>query len=91
MGDPDFLLEALTRATRAAFIKESRMKFREANKLPRKSGGSPTIVVEPAESNRKESFSAHVRLGERGAPVKSRFVLGIVYQASDQIRRVVSS
>jgi hypothetical protein len=40
-GNPDFLLEALTRATCAAFIKESRMKFREASKVDRKPGGSP--------------------------------------------------
>jgi hypothetical protein len=71
MGDPDFLLEALTRATCAAFIKESRMKFREANKVDRKSGEAPTIVVKPAESNRRKSFSSHVRWGERGAPVQS--------------------
>jgi hypothetical protein len=43
-GDPDFLQEALTRATCAAFIKESRMKSREAKKLDRKSGGSPSKV-----------------------------------------------
>jgi hypothetical protein len=40
-GDPDFLLEALARATCADFIKESRMKFREANKVDRKSGAKP--------------------------------------------------
>jgi hypothetical protein len=43
-GDPDFLQKALTRATCAAFIKESRMKSREAKKLDRKSGGSPSKV-----------------------------------------------
>jgi hypothetical protein len=40
-GDPDFLLRGANRATCAAFIEESRMKFREASKLDRKSGGSP--------------------------------------------------
>jgi hypothetical protein len=43
-GDPDFLLEALARARCAAFIKESRMMFREANKLDRKSGEAPSKV-----------------------------------------------
>jgi len=47
MGDQDFLLEALARATCAVFIKESRMKFREAGKVDRKSGGSPTIALCP--------------------------------------------
>jgi hypothetical protein len=47
MDDPDFLLEAPTRAMCAAFIKEGRMKFREANKLDRKSGGSPATALEP--------------------------------------------
>jgi putative SOS response-associated peptidase YedK len=37
-GDPDFLPEAQARATSAAFIKESRMKIREANDVDRKSG-----------------------------------------------------
>ena len=36
--DPDFLREALAIATCAAFIKDTRMKFREANKVDRKSG-----------------------------------------------------
>jgi hypothetical protein len=38
-GDPDFLHEAPNRFARAAFSKESRMKFANANKLDRKSGG----------------------------------------------------
>jgi hypothetical protein len=72
MGDPDFLLEALARATCAAFIKESRMKFRGASKLNRKSGGSPNdCFVHAAESIRNKSFSAHVRWCERRAPVQS--------------------
>jgi hypothetical protein len=41
-GDPDFLHEAPNRFACAAFSKESRMKFANANKLHRKSGGSPT-------------------------------------------------
>src|ERR1700677_1094451 len=36
---PDFLYAAPTTATCAAFIEESRMKFINANKLHRKSGG----------------------------------------------------
>jgi hypothetical protein len=40
MGDPDFLPRGTT-----AFIKESRMKFANASKLDRKSGGSPTTAL----------------------------------------------
>jgi hypothetical protein len=38
MGDPDFLHEAPNRSACAAFFKESRMKFANANNLHRKSG-----------------------------------------------------
>jgi hypothetical protein len=38
-----FLLAALTRATCAAFIKESRMKFPEANEVDRKPGLNPGV------------------------------------------------
>ena len=38
-GDPDFLHEAPNRFACAAFGKESRMEFANANKLDRKSGG----------------------------------------------------
>ena len=31
--------------------------------------GHPSFVVRPSKSDRRKSFSAHVRLGERGAPV----------------------
>jgi hypothetical protein len=51
MGDPDFLPEALTRTTCTAFIKESRMKLRDARKLTGNPGEAATIVVKPAESN----------------------------------------
>jgi hypothetical protein len=37
-GDPDFLHASAIKSARAAFIKESRMKFAGANKLHRKSG-----------------------------------------------------
>jgi hypothetical protein len=37
--------------------------------------GVLSIVVEPAESNRNNSFSSHVRWGERGAPVLLLLVL----------------
>jgi hypothetical protein len=37
--DPDFLHEAPKKFACAAFSKESRMKFANANKLDRKSGG----------------------------------------------------
>jgi hypothetical protein len=37
-GNPDFLYAALDTAANAAFIKESRMKFANANKLDRKYG-----------------------------------------------------
>jgi len=41
MGDPDFLYAAPDMTACAAFSKESRMKFANATKLHRKSGGSP--------------------------------------------------
>jgi hypothetical protein len=44
MGDPDFLYAALDTTACAAFIKESRMNFANANQLHRKSGGSPTTA-----------------------------------------------
>jgi hypothetical protein len=40
-GDPDFLYAAPNRSTCAAFSKESRMNFTNANKLDRKSGEAP--------------------------------------------------
>jgi hypothetical protein len=40
MGGPDFLYAAPDRAARAAFSKESRMRFANATKLHRKSGGA---------------------------------------------------
>jgi hypothetical protein len=39
-GDPDFLYAALEMTACAAFIKESRMNFTNANQPHRKSGGS---------------------------------------------------
>jgi hypothetical protein len=39
-GGPDFLHAALDTTARAVFIKESRMKLVNANKLHRKSGGN---------------------------------------------------
>ncbi len=39
-ADPDFLYAALEMTACAAFIKESRMNFANANRLHRKSGGS---------------------------------------------------
>ena len=45
MGDPDFLYAAPEMTACAAFGKESRMKFANATKLHRKSGGSPSSFV----------------------------------------------
>jgi hypothetical protein len=45
-GDPDFLQTELNRFACAAFSEESRMRFANANKLNRKSGGSPTFVFQ---------------------------------------------
>ncbi len=42
MGDPDFLYAAPDITACAAFSKESRMKFANANNLNRKSGRSPS-------------------------------------------------
>jgi len=79
-GDPDFLYAAPDTTACAAFSKESRMKFANATELDRKSGGSPPKLFanQSAKSNRNIniSFSAHVRVGERGAPVQ--FLLGFV-------------
>jgi hypothetical protein len=44
-GDPDFLHVALTMFACAAFIKESRMKFANANKVDRKSGEAHDCFV----------------------------------------------
>jgi hypothetical protein len=44
MGDPDFLHTAPHRFACAVPARRDRMKFANANKLDRKSGGSPTIV-----------------------------------------------
>jgi hypothetical protein len=44
-GDPDFLHGAPPTSSCAAFIKESRMEFANANKVYRKSGGKPTIAL----------------------------------------------
>jgi hypothetical protein len=51
MGDPDFLHAAPPRSACAAFIKESRMKFANAIKVYRKSGGSPTIALAASITN----------------------------------------
>jgi hypothetical protein len=45
MGDPDFLYAAPDMTACAAFIKESRMRFANATKLHRKSGGSPSSFL----------------------------------------------
>jgi hypothetical protein len=44
-GDPDFLYAAPDTTACAAFSKESRMKFANATKFHRKSGGKPTIAL----------------------------------------------
>jgi hypothetical protein len=45
MGDPDFLYAAPDKTACAAFSKESRMRFANAIKLHRKSGGSPFLFL----------------------------------------------
>jgi hypothetical protein len=45
MGDPDFLYAAPDMTAYAAFSKESRMRFANATKLHRKSGGSPSSFL----------------------------------------------
>ena len=76
-GDPDFLYAAPDTTACAAFSKESRMKFANANKLDRKSGESPPKLSasQSAKSNRNISFSSQVRFGEPGAPVQ--FLIGV--------------
>jgi hypothetical protein len=51
MGDPNFLHGTAPRSACAAFIKESRMEFANANKVYRKS--SPTRVCENLKGTRK--------------------------------------
>ena len=70
MGDPDFLYAAPDMTACAAFSKESRMKFANATKLHRKSGGSPSfffpvVGVDGGESIGKTSCSTHVRESPR--------------------------
>ncbi len=94
MGDPDFLYAALDRTACAAFIKESRMKCTEADKLHRKSGRSalPKLSLHRShrdrwsKSIRKRSYPAHVRStarrdrwGEHGAPVLHHSVCGAIW------------
>jgi hypothetical protein len=43
MGDPDLLYAAPDMTACAAFSKESRMRFANATKLHRRSGGSPSF------------------------------------------------
>jgi hypothetical protein len=45
MGDPDFLYAAPEMTACAAFSKESRMRFANATKLLRKSGGKPLLFL----------------------------------------------
>ena len=53
------------------------MRFANANKLHRKSGGGPTLAFlrNRQQKQSKNTFSAHVRFGERGAPVQYLSVL----------------
>jgi hypothetical protein len=78
MGDPDFLYAASDMTACAAFSKESRMRFANATKLHRKSGGSPSFffslsrcrpVVKALEKARIQPMYAKVR--EHGAPVQA--------------------
>src|ERR1700722_2696576 len=68
---PNFLHGALDTAACAPFFKERRIKFAEPNKARQEIGilGTLSFAWELSESIRKRSFSSHVRLGERGAPV----------------------
>jgi hypothetical protein len=70
MGRPGFPARGTTKIHVCAFIKESRMKFANANEPDRKSGGSPfQSFCKFWESIRNNSFSAQVRWCEPGAPV----------------------
>jgi hypothetical protein len=58
MGDPDFLYAALEMTACAAFIKESRMYFTNANQPHTKSGGSPTTALSCAEEKVSQPTSS---------------------------------
>ena len=65
MGDPDFLYAAADMSACAAF-KQSRLRFANATKLHRKSGGKPfpffsLAGLDGGESIWKKSYSTHVR------------------------------
>jgi molybdenum cofactor cytidylyltransferase len=64
LRDPDFLYEAPNRFARAAFNEESRMKFANANKLDRKSGGVAAIILAAGKSTRMGKAKQLLRLGE---------------------------
>ena len=77
MCDPDCLYAAPDMTACVALSKESRMRFANATKLHRKSGGSPpfsfpvsrcTPVVKALEKDRLKPMYAKVR--EPGAPVQ---------------------
>jgi hypothetical protein len=77
MGNPDFLYAAPDMTAYAAFSKESRMRFANATKLHRKSGGSPSFFfpvsrrrpgMKALEKFRVQPMYAKVR--EHGAPVQ---------------------
>jgi hypothetical protein len=56
---PDFLYAALSEATSAAFIEESRMKFINANKLHRKFGGAPSLLKGAHDPSFARALQAH--------------------------------
>jgi putative SOS response-associated peptidase YedK len=71
LGAPDFLPEAPTRATCAAFIKESRMKIREANEVDRKSGGGdssqpPLDLLRPFPAEQMIAWKVDKAVGNVG-------------------------
>ena len=79
MGDPDFLHAAPDMSACAAFSKESRMKFANATKLHRKSGGSPSFffpcksirpAVKALEKGRFQPMYAKFR--EHGHPSRGK-------------------
>jgi hypothetical protein len=76
-GDPDFLYAAPNRFACAAFCKESRMKFANATKLHRKSGGSPPWLLQNRTEKAIETYHFRPRyaLANLGHPSSSYWVL----------------
>src|SRR5271170_6351552 len=72
-ADPDFLYAALDTATCAAFDKESRMNFANANQLHRKSGKRPSTALS-RWTRKLLAFFCQTHLGEIDREKQARHI-----------------